>query len=134
MALAMIGICVPTFVMGPLLILSFSLELEWFNASGWNSVKDRILPALTLGGAYAAYIARLTRGGMLEVLSQDYIRTAHAKGASPAGLSCITAYVAVFCPWLLFSVQLLRGCWLAPLWLRPSFKSWLRAAFCGGGI
>ncbi|MCH2603098.1 MAG: ABC transporter permease subunit [Pedosphaera sp.] len=84
MALAMIGICVPTFVMGPLLILSFSLELEWFNASGWNSVKDRILPALTLGGAYAAYIARLTRGGMLEVLSQDYIRTAHAKGASPA--------------------------------------------------
>ena len=84
MALAMIGICVPTFVMGPLLILSFSLELEWFNASGWNSFKDRILPSLTLGGAYAAYIARLTRGCMLEVLSQDYIRTAHAKGASPA--------------------------------------------------
>ena len=84
MSLAMIGICVPTFVMGPLLILSFSLELEWFNASGWNKISDRILPALTLGGAYAAYIARLTRGGMLEVMSQDYIRTARAKGASPA--------------------------------------------------
>lgn len=83
MSLAMIGICVPTFVMGPLLILAFSLELEWFNASGWETMGDRILPALTLGGAYAAYIARLTRGGMLEVMSQDYIRTAHAKGASP---------------------------------------------------
>ncbi len=83
MSLAMIGICVPTFVMGPLLILSFSLELGWFNASGWDEVSDRILPALTLGGAYAAYIARLTRGGMLEVMSQDYIRTARAKGASP---------------------------------------------------
>ena len=83
MSLAMIGICVPTFVMGPLLILSFSLELEWFNASGWESAIDRILPAFTLGGAYAAYIARLTRGGMLDVMSQDYIRTARAKGASP---------------------------------------------------
>jgi len=55
--------------------------LEWFNASGWDQWSDRVLPALTLGGVYAAYIARLTRGGMLEVMSQDYIRTARAKGA-----------------------------------------------------
>ena len=82
MTLAMIGICVPTFVMGPILILIFSLKLEWFNASGWDQWSDRVLPALTLGGVYAAYIARLTRGGMLEVMSQDYIRTARAKGAS----------------------------------------------------
>ena len=82
MTLAMIGICVPTFVMGPILILLFSLKLEWFNASGWDQWSDRVLPALTLGGVYAAYIARLTRGGMLEVMSQDYIRTARAKGAS----------------------------------------------------
>tara|TARA_Y100000739_G_scaffold227319_1_gene236567 strand:+ start:73 stop:993 length:921 start_codon:yes stop_codon:yes gene_type:complete len=81
MTLAMIGICVPTFVMGPILILIFSLKLEWFNASGWDQWSDRVLPALTLGGVYAAYIARLTRGGMLEVMSQDYIRTARAKGA-----------------------------------------------------
>ena len=81
MTLAMLGICVPTFVMGPILILIFSLKLEWFNASGWDQWSDRILPALTLGGVYAAYIARLTRGGMLEVMSQDYIRTARAKGA-----------------------------------------------------
>jgi oligopeptide transport system permease protein len=82
MSLAMIGICVPTFVMGPLLILAFGLRLDWFNAMGWDSARDRVLPALTLGGYYAAYIARLSRGGMLEILSQDFIRTARAKGAS----------------------------------------------------
>ena len=81
-SLAMTGICLPTFVLGPLLILIFSIHLQWFNASGWHFQSDKILPALTLGGFYAAYIARLTRGGMLEILSQDFIRTARAKGAS----------------------------------------------------
>jgi oligopeptide transport system permease protein len=81
-ALAMTGICVPTFVMGPLLVLFFAIKLGWFNASGWYSPIDGVLPSLTLGFVYAAYIARLTRGGMLEVLNQDYIRTARAKGAS----------------------------------------------------
>ncbi|HZP61047.1 MAG TPA: ABC transporter permease subunit [Opitutaceae bacterium] len=80
--LAMVGICVPTFVMGPLLVLVCAIHFGWFNASGWYTPADRVLPALTLGGYYAAYIARLTRGGMLEVLNQDYIRTARAKGAS----------------------------------------------------
>ncbi|MCC6415273.1 MAG: ABC transporter permease subunit [Opitutaceae bacterium] len=79
---AMIGICVPTFVLGPLLVLFFAIHLHWFNASGWYAPADRVLPALTLGMVYAAYVARLTRGGMLEVLNQDYIRTARAKGAS----------------------------------------------------
>ncbi|HUG11551.1 MAG TPA: ABC transporter permease subunit [Opitutaceae bacterium] len=77
-----IGICLPTFVLGPLLVLFFAIYLGWFNASGWYSPIDRVLPAMTLGFVYAAYIARLTRGGMLEVLSQDYIRTARAKGAT----------------------------------------------------
>ena len=80
--LAMVGICVPTFVMGPILVLLFALKFNWFNASGWYSPADRILPAITLGLVYSAYVARLTRGGMLEVLNQDYIRTARAKGAS----------------------------------------------------
>jgi len=79
---AMVGICVPTFVMGPLFVLFFSLHLGWFSASGWYFASDRVLPAATLGLVYAAYIARLTRGGMLEVLNQDFIRTARAKGAS----------------------------------------------------
>ncbi|MBP8961993.1 MAG: ABC transporter permease subunit [Opitutaceae bacterium] len=81
-SLAMIGICVPTFVLGPLLVLFFAIHLGRFNASGWYDWQDRVLPALTLGCVYAGYIARLTRGGMLEVLNQDYIRTARAKGAS----------------------------------------------------
>ena len=79
---AMIGICVPTFVLGPLLVLTFAIHYGWFNASGWYTPIDRVLPSLTLGCVYAAYVARLTRGGMLEVLNQDYIRTARAKGAS----------------------------------------------------
>lgn len=78
----MIGISIPTFVVGPLLVLALAIHLGWFNASGWYSPIDRVLPCLVLGIAYAAPISRLTRGGMLEVLSQDFIRTARAKGAS----------------------------------------------------
>ncbi|MGN0860803.1 MAG: ABC transporter permease [Candidatus Spyradosoma sp.] len=81
---ATFGICLPTFVVGPLLVLVFSNWLGWFNASGWNSPSDFVLPATTLGLAYAAPVARLMRGAMLEVRSQDYMRTAKAKGLSPA--------------------------------------------------
>jgi oligopeptide transport system permease protein len=81
-ACGMIGICVPTFVLGPLLALAFGISLRWFNVSGWYGPADRVLPSLTLGFVYAAYVMRLTRGGLLEVLHQDYIRTARAKGAS----------------------------------------------------
>ena len=81
-SVGMMGVCVPTFVMGPLLVLFFAIRLGWVNASGWYTWQDRVLPALTLGFVYSAYIMRLTRGGMLEVLNQDYIRTARAKGAS----------------------------------------------------
>ena len=84
MSLSMIGICLPTFVMGPLLALVFAIHWHWFNVSGWDFARDRVLPAMTLGFYYAAYVARLTRGGMLEILSQDFIRTARAKGASTA--------------------------------------------------
>jgi oligopeptide transport system permease protein len=84
MSLAMIGLCIPTFVMGPLFISAFALHLDWCNAAGWFFPRDRVLPALTLGAYYAAYIARLARGGLLEVLRQDFIRTAQAKGAGPA--------------------------------------------------
>lgn len=80
--LAMLGICLPTFVLGPIMILVLALHFELFSATGWEYPRDRVLPALTLGGYYAAYVSRLTRGGMLEVLTQDFIRTARAKGAS----------------------------------------------------
>ncbi len=137
MTLAMVGVCLPTFVLGPLLVLAFAMykavdlsvvtqvvlialpalglafgawrkwqrplpaaaglivggllgwglvlfitsDHQWFYPSGWNFGPDRVLPSLTLGMFYAAYFARLTRGGMLEILSQDFIRTARAKGA-----------------------------------------------------
>ena len=80
--IGMLGISIPTFVVGPLLVLGFAIHLGWFNASGWYGPLDRVLPAFVLGLAYAAPISRLTRGGMLEVLHQDFIRTARAKGAS----------------------------------------------------
>lgn len=80
MTVAMVGVSVPNFVLGPLLILLFALKLGWFRAVGWSSWTDSILPSITLGLYYAAYIARLTRGGMLEIVRQDYIRTARAKG------------------------------------------------------
>lgn len=82
MGIAMTGMCMPSFVLGPILILVFGLWLGWFNASGWETASDRILPVITLGAAYAAYISRLCRGSMLEVLPSDYIRTARAKGLS----------------------------------------------------
>ena len=85
MSLAMAGICFPTFVMGPILALIFGLGLKFAPVSGWYGLNyvplhPMVMPALTLGLFYAAYIARLTRGGMLEVLNQDFIRTARAKG------------------------------------------------------
>ena len=83
MTAAMIGICMPSFLLGPLMVLVFGIHLEWLPISGWGDIPgDKIMPAITLGTGYAAYIARLSRGGMLEVLSQDYIRTARAKGLS----------------------------------------------------
>ncbi len=84
MSIAMLGICLPTFVLGPALILLFSTKLGWFSPMGWYSMSDIILPSLTLGLFYAAYVARLTRAGMLETLNQDYVRTARAKGATPS--------------------------------------------------
>lgn len=80
MGLSMLGICLPAFVLGPLMLLIFSSWLGWFNVLGWSVPSDRVLPALTLGLFYAAYIARLTRSGMLDTLHHDYIRTARAKG------------------------------------------------------
>ena len=81
MGMAMIGICMPSFLLGPLLVLIFGIYLDWLPIAGWGDLLgDKILPSITLGSAYAAYIARLSRAGMLEILSQDYIRTARAKG------------------------------------------------------
>jgi oligopeptide transport system permease protein len=80
MSLTLLGVSIPNFVLGPLLVLLFSLTLYWLPPALWLAPENRILPVVTLSAIYLAYIARLTRGGMLETLRQDYIRTARAKG------------------------------------------------------
>ena len=80
MSLAMLGLSVPNFVLGPLLVLVFAFWLYWFPAARWGGVSSIVLPVVTLAAIYSAYIARLTRAGMLEVMRSDYIRTARAKG------------------------------------------------------
>lgn len=82
MSVAMLGLSVPSFVLGPILVLIFSLGLFWLPPARWGGVTNLILPVLSLSAIYAAYIARLTRAGMLEVMRSDYIRTARAKGLS----------------------------------------------------
>ena len=81
MTLAMVGICLPTFVVAPLLILFFAVDLGWLPAGGWDlGVRSLLLPAVALALPQIAYIARLMRGSMIEVLGSNYIRTARAKG------------------------------------------------------
>jgi len=80
MMTAILGVSIPNFVMGPLLILIFSLWLGWFPVSGNEGVSSLILPALTLGTALAAILSRMIRSSMLEILQEDYIRSAHARG------------------------------------------------------
>jgi oligopeptide transport system permease protein len=80
MAAAMLGLSVPNFVLGPILVIVFSLWLFWLPPARWGGVSNLILPVITLAAIYMAYLARLTRAGMLEVMRSDYIRTARAKG------------------------------------------------------
>jgi len=78
--IAVVGRSVPPIVMGPLLMWIFALQLGLFPTSGWGRPIQVILPAVTLGAYYAAYIARLTRASLLQIVREDYIRTARAKG------------------------------------------------------
>ena len=86
MSVAVIGISIPLFVVGPLLMLLFAVKLKWLPTSGWitgrQGLKTLIMPALALSLPYFAYIARLSRASVLEVLRSGYIRTAYAKGLS----------------------------------------------------
>jgi peptide/nickel transport system permease protein len=86
MIFSLIGVSIPNFWMGPLLIIIFSLQLGWFPVSGRDGLNSLILPAITLGTALAAILARMVRSTLLEVLQEDYIRTARAKGLSQYGV------------------------------------------------
>lgn len=80
MVFALLGISMPNFWLGPLLIIVFSLKLGWFPVSGRGSLAHLVLPALTLGTAMAAILTRMTRASMLDVIHSDYITAARAKG------------------------------------------------------
>lgn len=80
MVIALLGISFPSFFLGFILMYVFSVELQWLPVGGWDSIKHMILPSLALGTSGAAIVARMTRSSMLEVVRQDYIRTAKAKG------------------------------------------------------
>jgi peptide/nickel transport system permease protein len=94
MAFSVLGFSVPVFVLAYILILTFSIELEWLPVQGyrnfsegvWEWLRHLILPSLALGTVYMALIARITRATMLDVLAQDYVRTAQAKGLAPSSV------------------------------------------------
>lgn len=85
-SIALTGICVPNFLLGPLLVMLFALYQKWLPVAGWpesfspDELAKLILPAVTLSAVHIAYVSRLTRAGMLDVIHKDYIRTARAKG------------------------------------------------------
>jgi oligopeptide transport system permease protein len=86
MLAALFAVSLPSFVIGPLLVLVFAIDWPVLPVGGWGNFQSLILPSITLAAPYTAYIARLTRSSMLEVLTQDYIRTARAKGLSDAAV------------------------------------------------
>ena len=88
MTFSMLGVAIPNFWMGPMLILVFSLWLGWFPVSGNEHILSLVLPAVTLGTALAAILSRMIRASLLEVLKEDYIRAANARGLLPSTVIC----------------------------------------------
>ncbi|MBL9130783.1 MAG: ABC transporter permease [Verrucomicrobiaceae bacterium] len=99
---ATLGICMPSMILGPLIAMLLGQKLRWFNASGWMDTDDVVLPALTLGIIYSAYIARLTRGSLRETLAQEFVRTARAKGSGEVSVVFLHAMKLACLPVLNF--------------------------------
>lgn len=97
-AAVLTGISVPSFVLGTFLLIAFSVYLHWFPIGGWGTLWHLPLPSITLSIPFVAYIARLTRAGMLDALSSDFIRTAVAKGAPPRTVIWRHALKVAFLP------------------------------------
>lgn len=102
LGLVLIGVSLPTFVTGTALLLAFAVKLQWFPVGGWGGLRELALPALTLALPFMAYIARLTRLGMLDVLDSEYIRTAYAKGVARRDVIWKHALKNAFLPVLSF--------------------------------
>ncbi len=98
MGVSMIGVSLPSFVIGALLILVFALKLGWLPVAGWGGFRHLVLPAITLALPYAAYIARLARSGTIEVMTQDFVRTARAKGLAESEVVMKHAFKGAIVP------------------------------------
>ena len=98
MLIATIGIALPNFVVAGICIILFVFQLELFPAAGWGDFSQLILPAFCLGAPYAAYVARIARTSMLDVLSQDFIRTARPKGVGPVRVVIVHALRGALLP------------------------------------
>ncbi len=121
--LTLLGLSVPNFALGPLLILFFSVELGWLPVSGRGGVSHLVLPALTLGAALAAILTRMVRGAMLEELHSDYVRTARAKGLAERAVLFRHAFPNALIP-IVTIVGLQFGTLLAGTIVTETIFSW----------
>jgi peptide/nickel transport system permease protein len=121
--LTLLGLSVPNFALGPVLILIFSVEIGWLPVSGRGTLTQLILPAVTLGAALAAILTRMVRGSMIEELSSDYVRTARAKGISETSVLFRHAFPNALIP-IITIVGLQFGSLLAGTIVTESIFSW----------
>jgi peptide/nickel transport system permease protein len=120
---SLVGVAIPNFWLGPMLIMTFAIELGWLPVSGTGSIAHLVLPALTLGLSMAGILARMTRGTVLEALHEDYVRTARAKGASEPRVLCGHALPNAVTP-LLSIVGLQLGALLAGSVITETIFGW----------
>ena len=119
----LLGLSLPNFALGPVLILLFSVELGWLPVSGRGGVSHLLLPAATLGAALASILTRMVRGSMIEELSSDYVRTARAKGISEMGVLFRHAFPNALIP-VITIIGLQFGSLLAGTIVTESIFSW----------
>jgi ABC-type dipeptide/oligopeptide/nickel transport system permease component len=119
----LLGLSVPNFALGPILILVFSIEIGWLPVSGRGGIGNLILPAATLGAALAAILTRMVRGSMIEELSSDYVRTARAKGISETSVLFRHAFPNALIP-VITIVGLQFGSLLAGTIVTETIFSW----------
>jgi peptide/nickel transport system permease protein len=121
--LTLLGLSLPNFALGPILILVFSIEIGWLPVSGRGGISHLILPAATLGAALAAILTRMVRGSMIEELSSDYVRTARAKGISETAVLFRHAFPNALIP-VITIVGLQFGSLLAGTIVTETIFSW----------
>jgi len=120
---SLLGLSVPNFALGPILILFFSIEIGWLPVSGRGGISHLILPAATLGAALAAILTRMVRGSMIEELSSDYVRTARSKGVSETSVLFRHAFPNALIP-VITIVGLQFGSLLAGTIVTETIFSW----------